>query len=128
MTEREKLEKIKATRYAIAEKRVEIAEKQSEIYGFEPDEDEAENAYVKILDECYDEIRIGFSSWPASQVLKEMDPIGFKNGMLEYIDHEIKNNPEMFSGYSDLKDELETLEDELSDLESELEELEETEE
>lgn len=128
MTEREKLEKIKATRYAIAEKRVEIAEKQSEIYGFEPDEDEAESAYVEMLDECYGKIKIGYLSWPASQVLEEMDPIAFRCGLSDFISNEVTECPERFEGYTELQEELSELQDELSDLESELEELEETEE
>ena len=127
MTELEKLEKIKATRYAIAAKLVEIAEKQSEIDNFEPSEDDAESAYVEFLDECHEEIKIGYLSWPASRVLKEMDEIAFRCGLSDFISNEMSGCPERFEGYTELQEELDELQDELSDLESELDALEETE-
>ena len=113
---------------AIEAKKAEIDAKQQEIDTFEPDEDDAESAYTEFLDECHEEIKIGSLSWPASQVLKEMDECAFRCGLSEFIDDELSERPERFEGYTELQEELDELQDELSDLESELEELEETEE
>jgi len=121
MTKQELLDAIKA-------KEAEIKAKQKEIDNFEPDEDEAENAYVEFLDECYEGFNIGRLSWPASKVLKEMDECAFRCGVSEFIDCELSERPERFEGYTELQEELDLLQDELSDLESELEALEETEE
>ena len=112
---------------AIKAKQPEIDAKQKEIDNFEPSEDEAENAYAQSLDEGYEEIKIGYLSWPASKVLKEMDECAFRCGLNDWLDTELSENPERFEGYTKLQEELEEFESELSDLESELEELEETE-
>ena len=112
---------------AIEAKEAEINAKQKEIDTFEPGEDEAESAYAEFLDECHEEIKIGRLSWPASQVLKEMDECAFRCGLSEFIDYELSERPERFEGYTELQEELDWLQDELSDLESELDELEETE-
>ena len=113
---------------AIEAKKAEIDAKQKEIATFEPNEDEAENAYVEFLDECHGEVTIGYLSWPASKILKEMDPIAFRCGLNDWLDSVLSEYPERFESYTELQEELEELENELSDLESELEELEETEE
>ena len=113
---------------AIEAKEAEINSKQKEIDNFEPDEDEAENAYAQFLDECHEEIKIGHLSWSASQVLKAMDECAFRCGLNDFISNELSECPERFEGYTELQEELCELQDELSDLESELEESEETEE
>ena len=113
---------------AIEAKKAEIDAKQKEIDTFEPDEDEAENAYVEFLDECHDEIKIGCCTFSPSRVLKELDPIAFNCGLSEFIDNELSERPERFEGCTELQEELDELQDELSYLESELDELEETEE
>lgn len=112
---------------AIEAKKAEIDAKQKGIDTFEPDEDEAESAYVEFLDECHEEVKIGYLSWPASQVLEEMDECAFRCGLNDFIDDKLSECPEMFEGYTELQEELDGLQDELSDLESELEELEEME-
>ena len=113
---------------AIEAKKAEIDAKQKEIDTFEPDEDNAGNAYVEFLDECHEEIKIGSLSWSASRVLKAMDECAFRCGLNGWIDSELNGNPERFEGYTELQEELKELENGLSDLESELEALEETEE
>ena len=112
---------------AIEAKKAEIDAKQKEIDTFEPDQDEAENAYTEFLDECHEEIKIGYLSWPASRVLKEMDEIAFRCGLQDFICNDVADL-EKFEGYTELKEKLDELQDELYDLESELEGLEETEE
>ena len=113
---------------AIEAKRAEIDAKQKEIDTFEPDEDEAENAYVEFLDEYHEEIKIGCLSWPASQVLRKMDECAFRCGLHDFVSNEVSECPERFEGYTELQRALDELQDELADLESELDELEETEE
>lgn len=109
---------------AIEVKKAEIDAKRKEIDNFEPDEDEAENAYVEFLDECHEEINIGYLSWPASKVLKKMDECAFRCGLSDFISNELSERPERFEGYAELQEELGELQDELSDLESDLEGLE----
>ena len=112
---------------AIEAKKAEIDAKQKEIDTFEPDEDDAENAYAEFLDECHGKIEIGHLSRPASLVLNEMDVCAFRCGLNDWVDSELSECPERFEGYTELQEELDELQDELSDLESELEALEETE-
>lgn len=121
MTKQELLDTIEA-------KQAEIDAKQKEIDAFEPDEEEAENAYAEFLDECYENVKIVNLSWTASRVLKAVDECAFRCGLSEFIDHELSERPERFEGYTELQEELDELQDELFDLESELDELEETEE
>ena len=44
--------------------------------------------YDEFLDDCYDEIKIGYSTWTASEVLKELDPVSYLVGKGEYFDDE----------------------------------------
>lgn len=48
-------------------------------------EDMAER-FRDLLDEIYPEVAIGVLTWAPSHVLEEMDPIGFRCSVLDYID------------------------------------------
>lgn len=101
--------------------RCEIANKRQELEDFEPNEHEAEEAYEVMLDECYEPFRIGQMEYRPSYVLKEVDPVAYRCGLIDYIDGiELRDWPE----YCELEDELKGLEDELEELEDELESLE----
>jgi hypothetical protein len=42
--------------------------------------------YDEMLDECYPVIKIGYSEFYASTVLKECDPIAYRVGAADYAD------------------------------------------
>jgi len=47
---------------------------------------EAYERYDQMLDEVYPEVTLGYSSFLASAVLKEMDPIAYRVGFGEYTE------------------------------------------
>ena len=47
----------------------------------------AEDLYDEMLDECNDTVRIGTLEYTPSQVLKEVDPIAYREGFLEYVNY-----------------------------------------
>ena len=49
-------------------------------------EEEIEEMYDNMLDECYPEIKIGYIALRPSKVLKECDPTAYRTGLYEYID------------------------------------------
>ena len=101
--------------------RCEIADKRQEIENFEPDEDAATDRYEEMLDECYGSVRIGQMGYRTSYVLKEVDPVAYRCGLIDYVDSiELRD----WAEYRELEEELETLEEELETLEEELESLE----
>ena len=99
----------------------EIADKRQEIKNFEPNEYVAVGAYEDMLDECHEPFRSGQAEYRYSYVLKEVDPVAYRCGLIDYVDGiPLREWPE----YCELEEELETLENELADLEDELEDLE----
>lgn len=52
------------------------------------DEWELEADFRDLLDEVYPEVEVGAFSWPASTVLEDMDPIGFRGAFLDWLDAE----------------------------------------
>lgn len=47
---------------------------------------ELERRYEDMLDECHPMVRIGEMEFEPSRVLREVDPIAFRAGMLDYAD------------------------------------------
>ena len=47
----------------------------------------AEEMYDEMLDECNDMVRIGTLEYTPSYVLKEVDPIAYREGFLEYVNY-----------------------------------------
>ena len=47
---------------------------------------ELKEAYNAMLDECYPEIKIGYSTFTASEILFNCDPIMWREGLLDYED------------------------------------------
>lgn len=47
----------------------------------------AEEMYDEMLDQCNDMVRIGSMAFDPSSVLKEMDPIAYREGLLEYVNY-----------------------------------------
>jgi DNA repair exonuclease SbcCD ATPase subunit len=80
-----------------------------------------DDEYSKWIDEIYTPYCIGYMTFDASRILKELDPIAYNCGFSDYIDSlDISDSEE----YKELESEIEDLESELEDLESELDELE----
>lgn len=52
------------------------------------EEKEAQDKYDDILDEVYGEFKIGSIVFLASEVLKELDPIAYRCGFVDYCDEE----------------------------------------
>lgn len=57
--------------------------------GEELTDSDLEARYDELLDEIYGEVTMGQLSWPASQVLREMDPIAYNVGMSDWESSEI---------------------------------------
>jgi DNA repair exonuclease SbcCD ATPase subunit len=80
-----------------------------------------DDEYSKWIDDLYMPYSIGYLTFEASHVLRELDPVAYNCGFSDYIDSlDISDSEE----YKELESELEDLESELEDLESELEDLE----
>lgn len=73
------------------------------------DEDEL---YDQMLDECYPDFEMGYSSWTASEVLKELDPTGYRVGKADYFGSDDETYKEIDGDYylvSDIEEMIETL-------------------
>lgn len=57
-----------------------------------------EELYEEMLDECYAAVTIGSSSYQASTVLKNTDPVAFEAGMNDYASFLIEDGYEV-EGY-----------------------------
>jgi hypothetical protein len=111
---------------------------QIKVDNFEIDPYNYEDQFCEMLDEQGD-IEIGTLSFSPSDVLREMDPIAYRTGLLDYVDGfdieddeefaELKGNLEELESDRDsteeliaeLEEELERLQEELEELENELE-------
>jgi len=49
-------------------------------------EDEALGMYDEMLDDVYDTLTIGWSTFYPSATLKQMDPIAYRVGFADYVD------------------------------------------
>ncbi len=47
---------------------------------------DAEDLFEEVLDECYEEVKVGNSTFTPSQVMKECDPTSFRIGAQENVD------------------------------------------
>ena len=54
--------------------------------------EEWENETEEYLNEIYSPLKIGILEYPSGSVLKEIDPIAFREIVLEYVDNEEKND------------------------------------
>jgi len=111
---------------------------QIKVDNFEIDPYNYEDQFCEMLDEQGD-IEIGTLSFSPSDVLREMDPIAYRTGLLDYVDgfdieddeeySELKGNLEELESdkesteelIEELQEELERLQEELEELENELE-------
>ena len=47
---------------------------------------ELKEQYDNLLDDIYPEVKIGYSTFTASEILFCCDPIAYRQGLLDYID------------------------------------------
>jgi hypothetical protein len=47
---------------------------------------DGEEMFADLLDECYDEVKIGCCTFSPSQIMKELDPTAFRVGTQENLD------------------------------------------
>ena len=99
----------------IDEVKAEITEVEKEIDQFELDPDNYEELYDEMLSE-EGPVRIGGLEYDPARVLREMDPIAYRCGLLDFVDGmELEDSEE----YREMVERLEELQDELTDLENE---------
>lgn len=47
---------------------------------------EIKEAYDQMLDECYPDVKIGYSTFTASEILFNCDPVMYQEGLYDYQD------------------------------------------
>lgn len=62
---------------------------------------DAEQSYMEMLDECYPQVTIAGSTFCASTVLKDCDPVGFGIGLDEYITSMVEDGQWTVEGYEE---------------------------
>ena len=114
---------VESLKEELSQLRSEKAEKEKELDAIEIDIDsqEFEEMYEQMLDDCYEEIKIGSLTFSPSQILKECDPIAYRCGKIDYADSmDVAETEE----YKQVESELYEIEDRIEEIESEIEELE----
>lgn len=61
-------------------------------------EEDAKANYDALIDECYPMVKIGYSEFYPSEVLKECDPIAYRIGFADYVD-QMAEEGTMVEGY-----------------------------
>ena len=73
-------------------------------------ERQARESYDEMLDECYPEVVLGYSTFSPSDILRTMDPTCYEMGFTEYVDNAAEDESFLVEGYTD--DLLEEVEEE----------------
>lgn len=106
---------------SLLEKLKEVFEKdaQKELKELEKERDEYELSgdytfeFDKSLDECHEPFEIGMLSYCASTILKELDPIAYKEALYEY---EMTLDRTVESDFCDILEQIEDKEDEIQQI------------
>ena len=93
---------------------------QAQIDNFELDPEDYTDQYDDMLDDVHGE----FLGMNASYILKEMDPVAYRCGLLDYLDRldqdeeKMDNDKclELFNQLEEIESEIEELEDELAEI------------
>ena len=104
----------------IAELTAQAKALQNQIDSFELDPDDYAEQYDDMLDDVHGE----FLGMNASYILKKMDPVAYRCGLLDYLDsldqdEEKMDNDEcleLFNQLGEIESEIEELEDELTEM------------
>jgi hypothetical protein len=62
---------------------------------------EARAMYDELLDDCYPEVKIGYSTFSPSDVLRRMDPTCYEIGFTEYCDNAADDEQFLVEDYTD---------------------------
>ena len=90
---------------------------QAQIDNFELDPDDYAERYDDMLDECHGD----FLGMNASHILKKMDPVAYRCGLLDYLDGLDQDEEKMYNdGCLELFYQLEEIVSEIEELEEEL--------
>ena len=120
--------KIQQIEAKIAELSQQAKALQAQIDGFELDPDDYAERYNDMLDnDMLDECHGDFMGMNASYILKGMDPVAYRCGLLDYLDgldqdEEKMDNDEcleLFNQLEDIESKIEELEEELAELDNE---------
>lgn len=49
------------------------------------DESQVEEMFDELLDQCYEELRMGELSWSPSTALQRLDPVAYRCGLADYL-------------------------------------------
>ena len=60
---------------------------------------EQEERYADMLDECYPRVSIGTAEWSASYALKNLDPVAWRCGYVDWLDAEDEEEDEEWETY-----------------------------
>ena len=101
--------------------RLQVSDLESQQEQIELDPDNYEDQFTESLDESIPEIKIGCLTYSPSHVLKNVDPVAYRCGLVDYIDSfDVEDSDE----YKELQEEIDQLESDIEDLENEIEDLE----
>jgi len=92
-----------------------------QIANFEVDTDDFEDDFCRMLDEMYEEIKLGSGTYSYSSTYKEMNETGFNCDLADYANGIDKDE---CREYVNLTEELEEADNKIEELEYEIEELE----
>ena len=100
---------------------VKVAQQALDNWEIDADSDEAVSSFRDMLSDAYGVIDVCGMQMDAVQVLEECDPIGFREGLLNYVDGMDKSD---FDEYRDLEEALEAAESALAEAEDAFDEAE----
>lgn len=100
-----------------------IQEVLDELSSFEYNPSDEE--YDAWLDEIYEPVTLGYSTWDASRVIKEMSPTDYRSGRIDFIDGvditDLDEYKEIAARVEELGCELDAINEQIAELEDELE-------
>lgn len=111
---------IEMKEHEIRKMQSQIADKEKQQSNIELDPDDFADQFDEMLDES-GEVSVGYTSFYPSRILKELDPIGYRCGLTDFVDSlDVEDSDE----YQSLQSEIDDIQDEIDQLESDIEDLE----
>lgn len=101
------LSRMKEIRDDLQEKKSRLEELEDNVKELE--EADESDSYDDMLDDSYGEVKIAGYSYESSRALKELDPVAYRQGLLEYNDGQI----------SDINEEINDIKSDISSLQNE---------
>lgn len=108
--------------------RLQVSDLESQQSKIELDPDNYEDQFDETLDNSIPEIEIGCLTYSPSHVLKNVDPIAYRCGLIDFIDSlDVEDSDEykaLQSEIDDIQEEIDQLQSDIEDLENDIEDLE----